>query len=77
MPDDMIMIQHRKTDQLLSVPLSRYRMLYRRRYRNWKLHGQSQFIAPPQLSSVAHANGYDSLTSLSLPYNKRGASKRE
>jgi hypothetical protein len=47
MGKDIITIKHRMTEQLLSVPLARYRSLNRGRYRNWKLHGQSHFIAPP------------------------------
>jgi hypothetical protein len=77
MDNDMIMIQHRMTDQILSVPLSRYRSLNRGRYRNWKLHGQSPFIAPPELTVMAQPVVLDKASQFSALQPQTGASTRE
>jgi hypothetical protein len=82
MGNDIITLKHRITEQLLSVPLSRYRSLNRGRYRNWKLHGQSHFIAPPVPRFMRELDQPDdlpicSVTQHQTPQKQRGEAARE
>jgi len=49
-PEEMLILQHRFTDQVVMVPLLQYRRCSGCRYRNWRLKGQGAFIAPPPLT---------------------------
>ncbi|XDZ66197.1 hypothetical protein AB8880_02050 [Alphaproteobacteria bacterium LSUCC0684] len=49
-PEEMLVLQHRYTDQVVLVPLQQYRRYSADRYRNWRLKGQGAFIAPPEFT---------------------------
>jgi hypothetical protein len=53
MTEETVLLQHRFSDQFIKVSLSQYRRESCRRYRDWRLSGQGQFIAPPELRSVS------------------------
>ena len=46
---ETVILQHRLTEQVVVVALSEYLSGSKARFRNFKLKGQGQFIAPPQL----------------------------
>ena len=46
---EVVVLQHRLTEQTVVVALSQYLLGAKTRYRNFKLKGQGQFIAPPGL----------------------------
>jgi len=65
--EEMLVLQHRHTDQTLLVPLQKYRKYSADRYRNWKLKGQGAFIAPPRV-------GPGSAEEISWPIRSEGLS---
>jgi len=48
--EEILVLQHRHTDQTLLVPLQKYRKYSADKYRNWKLKGQGAFITPPRIN---------------------------
>lgn len=46
---EVLVLQHRFTDQVISVPHHSYMDGAHSRYRNWQMKGQGRFIAPPPI----------------------------
>ena len=50
--EEMVILQHRLTEQTIMVTVNQYFSEAHRRFRNFKLKGQGQFIAPPDLNDM-------------------------
>jgi len=59
--EEMLVLQHRYTDQVVLVPLYQYRRYSADRYRNWRLKGQGAFIAPPEFTLKSHSKTTQSI----------------
>ncbi len=47
--DEILILQHRLTEQTMLVKLSKYREGAHSKYRNFRLKGRGRFIAPPTI----------------------------
>ncbi len=50
--DEILILQHRLTEQTMLVKLSKYREGAHSIYRNFRLKGRGRFIAPPTITAT-------------------------
>lgn len=54
--DELIVLQHRLTEQTMLVPVSAYIAGAKVKYQNFRLRGTGKFIAPPCLTLLKASN---------------------
>lgn len=59
--DELIVLQHRITEQTLLVPLFSYLQQAGGKFKNFRLKGTGHFIAPPHLHEITPEHSADHL----------------